>query len=369
MNLTLTENKELLIDTIALIEIKGIGPGRFFELINTFGEPKNVLRQSIHNLTSIKGIGRELASAIHEQQNRKAAEEKVKRIENLGWKWFLYNSPDYPELLKSVTDRPPCLFYHGNYLPEDSKAITIVGSRTASDDGRQFAIRISRELAENNITVVSGMARGIDTSAHLGALNAGGRTIAIFGSSLDIIYPPENRNTAKLICENGCIFSEYLPGTEPFASNFTNRNRIISGLSQGVVIVEAADRSGALSTANHAIKQNREVFAVPGPPARRTSKGANSLIKKGARLLTSTNDIFEELPRLKGDIKVMRAEKLNDLTETEVKLINLFSDGPMQIDNILRSLDQPVSEVMPVLLALELKGLVKELSGKRFILE
>jgi DNA processing protein len=173
----------------------------------------------------------------------------------------------------------------------------------------------------------------------------------------------------KKIVSCGCIISEHPPGTIPHGTNFPKRNRIISGLSQGVVVIEAAERSGALSTAGHALRQNREVFAVPGSPRHTTSKGTNNLIKEGATLLVSVEDIFTELPRLKGKVKAKRVEQINDLTQTERDIINLFSDGPVHIDEISRSLGKPVPELLQFLLALELKGIIKELSGKRYVLE
>jgi len=223
-------------------------------------------------------------------------------------------------------------------------------------------------LAENNVTVISGMARGIDTAAHRGALKSGGRTIAVFGSSLDIIYPPEGREIAEKITQSGCIFSEFLPGTVPYGPNFPKRNRIISGLSQGVVVIEAAEKSGAISTALHAISQNREVFAVPGPPRRESSKGTNMLIKQGAKLLTTIDDIFAELPRLRGNVKARQVENFDNLTDMEKSIIRLFAEGPVHIDKISRKLEKPIPDLLQILLALELKGIIKELSGKRFIL-
>jgi DNA processing protein len=360
---------EILIDVLTLYTVNGIGVNRFYQLVKKFGGPGRVLRQTRATLTDLPGIGDEIAAAVTKRQNRADAEKAVREISKRGWKYFLYSDPDYPEPLKNIDDPPPFIFYTGDYLETDHNAVAVVGSRTATEEGRHFTVSLARDLAQQGVTVISGMARGIDTCAHRGAITGNGRTIAVFGSSLDIIYPPENRELAAEIIKRGCIFSEYLPQTEPFAANFTSRNRIISGLAQAVVIIEAAERSGALSTAGHALKQNREVFAVPGSPAKTTSIGTNSLIKKGARLLTSTLDIFDELPRLKSGARIERAGKLPDLTKTEKEIINLFTDRPVHIDNISRLLEQPVSEIMPILLALELKGIIKELSGKRFMLE
>jgi DNA processing protein len=212
------------------------------------------------------------------------------------------------------------------------------------------------------------MARGIDTAAHKGALSGNGRTIAILGTSLEIDYPAHGNKIKPAIVKSGCLISEFLPGTSPIGHNFPRRNRIISGLAQGVVVIEAAEQSGALSTVSHALAQNREVFAVPGPPRYAKSKGTNELIKQGARLLTSINDIFNELPRLAGNIKARRMTQSTDLTDTEKNIVKLFNDEPIHIDIIVRQTEIPLPELMPILLALELKGLIRELSGKRYIL-
>lgn len=368
MNSTRKNNRETLIDLIALDEIDGIGVARMYQLIGAFGSPGAVLDASISELTDLPNIGRETASKIREKQDRDEACRLVEMISKKGWNFYLYTDGDYPEPLKSIDDRPPYLFYLGNYQESDANAIAIVGSRSASDEGRLFSERLAAGLAENSVTVISGMARGVDTAAHRGALSANGRTIAVFGSSLDIVYPPEGRSVAQKIVQSGCVFSEYLPGMPPHGTNFPRRNRIISGLSQGVVVIEAAERSGALSTASHAIAQNREVFAVPGSPRHETSKGTNRLIKEGARLLTSVEDIFTELPRLKGKVKVKEAEKIEDLTQTEKTILQAFSEGPVQLDFLSRRLDIPVPELLQILLALELKGVIRELSGKRFAL-
>ncbi|MFH2037301.1 MAG: DNA-processing protein DprA [Candidatus Zixiibacteriota bacterium] len=369
MGSTASERIEKLTDLITLCSIDGIGAGRCFHLLERFQTVEKILGSSISDLMEVPGIGRELASNIKNKQNRQQSEEHTGKIIELGWKFFIYDEADYPEPLRNISDKPPYLFYLGDYQESDANAIAIVGSRSASEEGRHFAAKLAIELAENNITVVSGLARGIDIAAHRGSLHGNGRTIAVFGSSLDIIYPPEGRDMARQIMDSGCLISEHLPGTTPFGANFPKRNRIISGLSQGVVVIEAAQRSGALSTAGHALKQNREVFAVPGPPRHETSKGTNQLIKEGATLLTSVDDIFTELPRLKGEIRVNRIKEISDLTDSERDILNLFDNEPVHIDKISRKLEKPVSELMQILLALELKGIIKELSGKRYILE
>lgn len=368
MSLTDSDRKEKLAELINLSLIPGIGPSRFYQLVSAFSSISEVLMASETTLATLPGFGAEISRRIRDGQNRQNAQKIVDEIEKLGWRYYLYDDSDYPSPLKEIPDRPPYLFYLGEYRETDNLAIAIVGSRSTSEEGRLFAENLAGTLAENGVTVISGMARGTDTSAHRGALNAGGRTIAVFGCSLETIYPPEGRELAKKIIEKGAIFSEYLPGTVPFGPNFPKRNRIISGLSQGVVIIEAAERSGALSTAGHALSQNREVFAVPGSPRLETSKGTNRLIKEGAKLLTSVEDIFSELPRLKGEVKAQQARLVAELTATEEKVIQLFASGPVHLDALSRQMNTPVTELMPILLALELKGLIRELAGKRYIL-
>ncbi|UCD18077.1 MAG: DNA-processing protein DprA [Candidatus Zixiibacteriota bacterium] len=362
------EKKEKLIDLIALSKIAGIGPNRMYSLIERFGTAGAVLSHTVADLTDIPGIGSTLAGNIVRDHNRKEAAEAAERIIKMGWRIIMFDDPLYPPPLANVVDKPPFLFYMGEYLEADRNAIAIVGSRLASDEGHLFAEQLAAALAEHGVTVVSGMARGIDTAAHRGALDAGGRTIAVFGSSLDRIYPPEGKDMATQILNSGAIFSEFLPETPPLGDNFPRRNRIISGLSEGVVIIEAAERSGALSTAAHALAQNREVFAVPGSPRRRHSRGTNELIKQGATLLTSAEDIFTQLPRLGQKTRKVQLQHAADLTDVERDILQYFSEGPIHIDNLTREMNAPVSDLLQILLALELKGVVRELSGKRYIL-
>jgi DNA processing protein len=368
MSLIENDKKEKLIDLITLNNIDGVGVNRLYRLVNAFGSAGAALQATIAELTDIPDIGRETASKIKKNQDRNKTSKIIEDIIKRGWGIFMYNDENYPQPLKNIADRPPYIFYIGDYTEDDFNAVAIVGSRISTDEARSFTESLAMHLAENRVTVVSGMARGIDTSAHRGALKANGRTIAVFGSSLEIIYPPESREVAQQITKNGCIFSEFLPGTEPYGPNFPRRNRIISGLSQAVIVVEAAEKSGAISTAGHALAQNREVFAVPGPPRRESSRGTNMLIKQGARLLTSIEDIFTELPRLRGDIKARQVQSFEDLTETEKSVLEFFAEGPIHIDKLSRHLDKPVPDLLQILLALELKGIIKELAGKRYIL-
>jgi len=366
--LTETDRTQKLIDLVALNALDGIGNIRLRQLFETFDSADNILAADPDTLADLPGISPQMAAGIKSRIDRDAAAATVARIRELGWSFFLYDDSDYPLPLKNIADRPAYLFYTGRYFDTDHNAVAIVGSRSASPAGQLFAEELAAALAAHDLTVVSGLARGIDIAAHRGALAAGGRTLAVFGCSLDITYPPEARQLAVDIAASGACLSEFLPATAPEPHHFPRRNRIISGLSQGVVVIEAAERSGALSTAAHALAQNREVFAVPGSPRAAGSQGTNRLIKDGARLLTSVDDIFSELPRLKGPARLRQARSIPHLTGDEKKILELFNEEPIHIDNLCRSLHTPVTELMPVLLALELKGILRELSGKRYLL-
>ncbi|MFH1372753.1 MAG: DNA-processing protein DprA [bacterium] len=363
-----SELKERLTDTIGLLSIPGIGRGRFQRLVRAFGSPSAVLAATINQLESVSGISRTLASAIKNRYDGEEAGQVSSRIVQLGWAVLFPDHPEYPARMTTMPEPPPLLFREGDPFQSDQRMIAIVGTRHATEGGKRFTFRLAAALADAGLIVTSGMAEGIDAAAHAGALDAGGHTVAVWGSSLDIVYPSSNRKLAKRIKIQGAVYSEYFPGTRPDPAFFPERNRLISGMSEGVVVIQAGRKSGALITARHALEQGRELFAVPGPPEDSSSIGANTLIKQGARLLTSVDDIFEELPRLKGDVLTRRFTQLPELTEMEKKIVDLFAAGPLQIDQIARDLNLPTAELMEFLLALELKGVLQELSGKRFVL-
>ncbi|NOY88341.1 MAG: DNA-protecting protein DprA [FCB group bacterium] len=367
--MTNSERKKL-ISTIGLLSISGIGRGRFHKLVKSFGSPAKVFLHSIKELEEIPGVSHSLAVKICDGYDKEEVDKIVDKIEQLKWGVLYPDRPDFPQHLLTIAPRdiPPLLFREGKPLENNEKVIAIVGTRHPTEQGRRFAYSLAVSLAKADITVVSGMAEGIDTMAHKGALDTGGKTIAVWGNSLDIVYPPSNKNLAERIKKEGAIYSEYFPSTPPDRNHFPERNRIISGLAEGVVVVEAGKKSGALITAEQALEQRRELFAVPGYPQATMSIGTNNLIKSGAKLITSIDDIFEELPSLKGTVLTKKFTQLPDLTKTEKEIINLFSDGPLQIDHISRAIRLPVAELMKFLLALELKGVVQEISGKRFTL-
>jgi DNA processing protein len=368
--LTNNENKQKLINILSLLDISGVGRGRYHKLIKKFGSPQRVLSASVNELENVPGIAHATASEIVRYENSDKITETVDIIFQLGWKIYFSNSQEFPKKLSLIpeVDIPPVFYTLGKSINFDENMIAIVGSRHASEQGKQFAYRLARELSQAGIIVVSGMAEGIDSFAHRGALDGGGETIAVWGNSLDIVYPPSNKELAEHIKKNGMVLSEYPPQTKPDRTNFPERNRIISGLCEGVVVVEAGRKSGALITASEALKQGRELFAVPGSPDFKMSEGANRLIQSGAKLITGINDIFEELPRLKGVVTSIQFKKMPDMTDMEKKIVDLIAEKPLQVDNISRELNLPVPEIMEFLLALELKGITREISGKRFML-
>jgi DNA processing protein len=363
-----SDTKDRLVDTIALLSIPGVGRGRFAGLVRRFGSPSDALAAPLKELLEVPGVSDITAGAIKEKYDGEAARQMAARIVQLGWTTLFAGSPEYPPLLAHIDDHPPLLFRLGEPCRPEHKMIGIVGTRHASEAGRRFTHKIAADLAQAGITVVSGMAEGIDSAAHLGALEGRGLTLAVWGTPLDQVYPPTNRELSQRIMNQGAIYSEYWPGTPANASNFPERNRIISGMSEGLIVVEAGFKSGALITAQFALDQGRELFAVPGHPGSERSAGTNNLIKQGARLLTSAQDVFDEIPRLAGEITATRAKEKPDLTDMERRMVDLLSGGPLQIDQFCRQAGLSVSESLEYLLALELKGIVEELPGKRFVL-
>lgn len=354
---------------LALNMVPGVGPITYRHLIDRFKDPKRVFAASRSQLAEIGGIGERTIRAIKESQVEALAAEELKRLADLGGTIITLRDEGYPKNLLEIYDPPPVLYVRGEADLRDQLMIAIVGSRRGSYYGRTVTKRISKELAQAGVTVVSGMARGIDTAAHIGALEGKGRTIAVMGCGIDVVYPPENRRLFSEIIAHGAVISEFPLGTKPEGKNFPRRNRIISGMSLGVVIVEATVESGSLITASHALDQGREVFAVPGNVGIATSMGTNRLIKEGARLVEGAGDILAELlPQLKGNIPAARAkDELPSLSETEEAIIQLLSHTPMHIDEISRMSRIEISRVSTILLELELKGMISQLGGKMFV--
>ncbi len=352
--------------------VPGIGNHIFKRLINSFNSPEHVLEATKEDLLKVDGMTPRLFSALRYHKMPGWVEKEFIVADKKNYSILTMSDPDYPALLLEIPDPPPVLYVYGN-LHNPIHGIAIVGSRNATHYGISATKRLCTSLTTNNITVVSGMARGIDTAAHEGALLGKGKTIAVLGSGLERIYPAENRGLFHKIAETGAVLSEFPLFTEPDAFNFPTRNRIISGISLGTVVVEATKKSGSLITARLAAEQNREVFAVPGNIHSFKSIGTHTLIKQGAKLVEHARDIMEEFPYIfdqynAPDIADQKSisKPLPDLTAEESIVLNLLEPDPIHIDELVRNLSMEPGKVSSLLLQLELKGLVHQIPGKLF---
>ena len=357
---------------IALRAVTGIGPVLFRRLLERFESPAAVLSAPVTALAAVRGITPQIAEAIKAGDCLRFAEAECRRIETSGIRLLTFLDADYPRRLFEIGDPPPLLYMRGQ-LPAWDPAVAVVGARRATRDGLKNAERLSAELSSAGVTVVSGLARGIDTAAHRGALTGSGTTVAVLGCGVDLDYPPENRQLAGQICDHGCIMSEFPLGTQPLAEHFPRRNRIISGLSRGVLVVEAVEKSGSLITARYALDQGREVMAVPGPISSPACRGTNRLIKEGAQLVDCLSDILEtcrislnsgHLPLFEPQAAIPR----HDLTPREAMVYELIAQGPRHLDEITQALELTAGEVSAMVLGLELKGIVQQLPGSYYSL-
>lgn len=353
---------------IALSDVPDIGPVTAKKLLAIYKKPEAVFKAPYKELANIRGIGPAKAKNIKGYSEWGKIDTQLKKLDANGIKIVTFSNKDYPEMLKNIEDAPIVLYIKGTIQKEDRYAVAIVGSRKYSSYGKLAAEKLSSELSSMGFTIVSGMARGIDTLAHTAAINSGGRSIAVMGSGIDMPYPPENRGLMEKLAASGCVISEFPPGTPPERENFPKRNRLISGLSLGVLVVEATADSGSLITASCALEQGKEVFAVPGNINSANSKGTNALIKKGAKLVQSAEDVIEELaPVLKGYIRTR--EKANiELPVEEKRLCDIMTAEPKHVDMLSRESKMPAQKVLGILLSLELKGIVKQAEGKKFFL-
>ncbi len=354
---------------LALSLIPGVGSVLIRRLLDRFNTPEAVFRAPLKELLRIEGLGQRVAGEIRKGPSEKAVEKELSLLKKTGGRVVTLKDDDYPKRLKDIYDPPALLYLRGGFRREDELAVAIVGSRKTSGYGREITERIGEDLARHGVTVVSGMARGIDSVAHHGALQGGGRTIAVLGCGVDVIYPSENRNLFHRIVDQGAVVSEFPMGSPPEAGHFPRRNRIISGLSIGVVIVQASADSGSLITAGYALEQGREVFAVPGNVGAEGSRGTNQLIKEGAKLVESSEDILEEiLPQWRGEEEMARKAEapVLRLPEGEKSLYGLLSETPLHIDVIIRESRLDPGSVSSLLLNLELKGLISQWPGKCF---
>jgi DNA processing protein len=364
---------------LALKSVTGIGNALFSALVDNWGAPEAVFSASASKLQTMPGITRKIADAVTGFKSWDKILRELDLVKKADINIITFQDELYPAKLLEIYDRPAFLYLQGKLIGDDIN-IAVVGSRMASTYGKYTTERISRELAGRGLTIVSGLARGIDSAAHRGALAARGRTIAVLGSGLDIIYPPENKKLFAAIIEQGAVISELPLGSPPAAFNFPARNRIISGMSYGVVIVEAGEKSGSLITAKLALEQGREVFAVPGSIDSAGARGTNKLIKQGAKLIENTDDILEEiLPQLEktkafntasvSSPEAMKTPAKTELSKADQGIVDIVSGGCLHIDEIITASGLSPAEISSALMALELKGLVQQHPGKFFSLK
>ena len=352
----------------ALKSVPLVGNVTFCRLLHHFDTPEQVFKASVQELAAVRGLSPAAAAQIRSHDYRETAEQECEAVLKNGVRVVDFLSEEYPKILLEIPDFPPYLYVRGT-LRSAEPSVAVIGSRRASVSGLSITERLARDLALHGITVISGMARGIDTAAHRGAIKGNGRTVAVLGSGLDILYPPENRKLFDEVACQGAVVSEFPLGTAPLAENFPRRNRIISGLARGVLVVEAVENSGSLITAQYALEQGREVFAVPGNINYPGSRGTNRLIKEGATLVENADDIIVGLPHRAAPVAEESQPATSfSLTPQETSIFTLLAESPLHIDEITVKCGLTVGEVSAMLLRLELKGAVTRLPGNYFMI-
>ena len=346
--------------------IPGIGRVKFAQIETYFAKLEDAWKAPAGDFKKA-GLDSNTIKAIETLRPSINIDIELEKLEKSNVQAFTYHDSGYPERLKEIYDYPPLIYIKGELIPEDAWCISVVGTRKATVYGRQVTEEIVEDLARNKITVVSGLARGIDTIAHNCALKAGGRTAAIFACGVDTIYPAENADLSRRISENGALISEYPLGAKPRPDNFPRRNRIMSGMSLGVLVIEAGESSGAIITAHMATEQDREVFAVPGSILSPMSRGTNALIQEGAKLVRNCNDILEEL-NLTVNEQQLGMKEIVTASATEAILLKQLGSEPVHIDQICRDSGMPISEVSSNLTIMELKGLVRQVNSMSYVL-
>jgi DNA processing protein len=354
---------------LALARVKGLGAVSFKKLTARFVDPTAAFSAALAELEQVEGLHRDAIDGIVAFSDWAEIDEEIERARDAGIAIVPFTNPNYPARLRTIADPPPFLYVKGNILTDDDKAVAIVGSRSASEYGRRVARDLARGLASLGFTVVSGMARGIDGAAHESALQAGGRTIAVLGSGVERAYPAEHELLYRRIAAGGAVVSELPIGTRPMAFNFPARNRLISGISLGVVVVEATEKSGSLITATLAVEQGREVFAVPGEVGSSRSRGAHRLIRQGAKLVESADDIIEEIaPQLleRTGSATQRAPLVlpQNASDAARTIFALLQENTLQVDQVIERTGMSAAQVLETLLDLELQGLLRQLPGK-----
>lgn len=353
---------------IALASVSDIGNKRIIRLIELFDTPERILSAPAGEISNVLkvpiSVGKEVAKA---GRNLEKAEKILSRTESLGARYISIWDEDFPSRLKKIPNPPFAIYFLGETSPLYDYSLAIVGTRTASSHGLRLSFSISREIASCGVTIVSGMATGVDTKAHEGALEAGGRTIAVLGSGIDVIYPSSNRKLYEKIVQRGAVISEYPPGMDPDTHHFPQRNRIISGISIGTAVIEAGHKSGALITAKIAIEQGRELFACPGNAGLLKNAGTNKLLKEGvSHFVENGQDIIDILrSQLAPILNISAALTLPDMNETEMKLYKLLENGARQIDDIVRNIGKSIIEVNQVMTSMQIKGIIRQIPGAR----
>ncbi len=350
---------------ISLTRVAGIGPRRFDLLLEAFGSASRAWEAQPAELLAA-GLDRRSADALVVARRKIDPATEVDHLRTSGSVAISRRHPMYPARLAEIFDPPPVLYVRGELIPADEQALAIVGTRAASSYGKMAAEQLAGDLARAGVTIVSGLALGVDTAAHRGAIEAGGRTLAILGNGLDRVYPAQNARLADQITQHGALVTEFPLGIKPDAMNFPRRNRIISGLTWGTLVVEAGERSGALITAAFAAEQGREVLAVPGSIFSPKSKGTNALIRDGATPVATADEVLAELQPGREPRQLTVAD-IVPLDETERALLNVLSGEPLHIDEVAREASLPMSLVSSALAMMELKGIVRQLSGMHYI--
>ncbi len=345
--------------------VKGIGAVRMQQLIDYFGDVERAWHGSYQSFRQA-GISETVSERIVATRNKLDLQAYLNRLAAQEIKILITDDADYPRYLKEIQQPPPVLYVRGELAIEDDWAVAIVGTRRVTHYGRQIAEKFAKSLAEHHITVVSGLARGVDGIAHQAAYDSGGRSIAVLGSGVDLIYPPEHKLLAQKLMTNGAILSDYAPGTPPESSNFPPRNRIISGLSRAVIVVEAGVKSGALITANFAANQGRDVYAVPGNINSIQSRGTNALIQNGAKPLMDIRDLLTDL-QVELIQEHQEFRKLTPSGNLETVLYSVLNEQPLHIDEIIHKSALSVSDVTSQLTLMELKGMVRHVGGMKYI--
>ena len=366
------EPADELIALVALSLASGVGPKLQSALFEHFGSASSVLSQSPETLLTVNGIGPKTAMSIVQLDLLDEARRLLQECRDLNVDVLDQLHPEYPQRLREICDSPTVMYRRGVLLPQDELAIGIVGSRRCTAYGRRQAERLSAALSRAGFTIVSGLARGIDVAAHRGAMHAGGRTLAILASGVRDIYPPEHKDLAEEISQQGALLSEMPLDQRPLPGLFPQRNRIISGICLGVIVVEATRNSGALYTARHALEQGREVFAMPGPVDSLASEGCHDLIRDGVTLVRHVDDVLSELgplpmPSVQSRDVTIHSPRELVLNPQESEVLNQISSQPITIDAVLRACSMESSRVLATLTVLEMRRLVRRLPGNSFV--